>query len=402
MKRIATGMLLVMAAIYLVSRAYADVHPAIGFVKAFAEAAMVGGLADWFAVTAIFRHPLALPIPHTAIIPRNKDRIGDTLAQFLKANFLTPVVVARRMRKLDVAAAVGRFLADPDHGGAGRLRDGVSGLLANILESLDDGQLGGMVKGALAARLRDLDVAPLLGQALDAAMREGRHVPLLDGIINRVATILSTNEHLVRDMVHQRAGSILRWTGLDEKVANAIINGLNRLMEEMAQDPDHPLRERADQGLADLAHALQHDAAMQKRVADIKAEMIANPAIQRWIDGLWQQARTAMLNAARDPERAMAGRFGQLVRQLGEPLQHDPRLRHTINRFVRRAAVGGAASYGDGIVTLISETVRSWDTQKVTDRIEAAVGRDLQYIRINGTLVGGLVGLVLHAIDVLL
>ncbi len=313
MKRIATAMLLAMAALYLLSRLYVDVHPAIGFVKAFAEAAMVGGLADWFAVTALFRHPLGLPIPHTAIIPRNKDRIGDTLAQFLKANFLTPAVVARRMRRVNVAAAIGRFLADPDHGGAGRLRDGASRLLANVLESLDDNRLGGMAKSALVARLRDLDVAPLLGQSLDAAMREGRHVPLLNGIINRAGVVLATNEHMIRDMVHDRAGSILRWTGLDENVANAIINGLNKLMEDMASDPDHPLRERAEMGLSDLAHDLQHDPAMQKRVADLKAEMIANPAIQRWIDGLWQQGRTALLNAARDPDRAMAGRFGELL-----------------------------------------------------------------------------------------
>ena len=139
-----------MACIYFTAKAHVDVHPAIGYIKAFAEAAMVGGLADWFAVTALFRHPLGIPIPHTAIIPTNKDRIGDTMALFLKDNFLTPAVVARRMRKVDVAAAVGRFLADPDHGGAGRLRDGASKLLANLLESLDENRLGGMAKSAIA------------------------------------------------------------------------------------------------------------------------------------------------------------------------------------------------------------------------------------------------------------
>jgi uncharacterized membrane-anchored protein YjiN (DUF445 family) len=400
MKIIATGSLIVMACIYLTAKAHVDFHPSIGYIKAFAEAAMVGGLADWFAVTALFRHPLGLPIPHTAIIPTNKDRIGDTMALFLKDNFLTPAVVARRMRKVDVAAAVGRFLADPDHGGAGRLRGGASKLLANLLESLDQNRLGGMAKSAVATRLRGLDVSPLLGQSLDAAMKEGRHLPLMGGLINRASEVLAANDHLIREMVHERAGSVLRWTGLDENVANAIINGLNKLLFDMADDPGHPLRARADQALADLAFDLQHDKEMQAKVGKWKNEIVDNPAMQRWIEGLWEQARTGLLKAARDPERALAGKFGDMLRQLGGTLQEDPQLRHTINRFARRTIVGATASYGDGIVTLVSDTVRRWDAEKITDRIEQAVGRDLQYIRINGTLVGGMVGLILHAVDV--
>ena len=379
----ATGMLVVMAGVYLLARAFADLHPAIGFVKAFAEAAMVGGLADWFAVTALFRHPLGLPIPHTAIIPRNKDRIGDTLAQFLKDNFLTPAVVARRMRHMDVAAAAGRFLADPDHGGAGRLREGASRLLADILDALDDDRLGGMAKGAIASRIRTLEVSPLLGQSLEAAMAEGRHIPLLDGIINRAALIVTSNEEIIRDMVHERAGRILRWTGLDENVADALITGLNKLLYDMADFPDHPLRIRVNEMLADLGYDLQHDREMQAKVARLKEEIVENPAMQRWIDGLWEQARAALLRAARDPDKTMAGKFGEALRQLGTTLQQDDSLRDTINRFARRATVGATASYGDSIVRLVSDTVRGWDASRVTDRVENAVGRDLQYIRIN-------------------
>jgi uncharacterized membrane-anchored protein YjiN (DUF445 family) len=393
-------MLLAMAGIYALARWIGPVHPMVGFVQAFAEAAMVGGLADWFAVTALFRHPLGLPIPHTAIIPRNKDRIGDTLATFLRDNFLTPGVVARRMYGLDIAGATGRFLANPADRGTGRLRNGASRLLADILESLDDKRLGGMAKSAIAERFLRLDAAPLLGQSLDAAMREGRHIPLLDGIIHRTSHIIASNEEIIRQMVHERAGRLLRWTGLDENVANAVISGLNKLAFDMANDPEHPLRLKINALLAELADNLQHDEAMQARVNGLKDELIANPAMQRWIDGLWQQGRAALLKAARDPDRAMAGRMGETLRQLGQTLQEDARLRETINRFARRAAVGAAASYGDGIVKLVSETIRSWDVQKVTDRIETAVGRDLQYIRINGTLVGGLVGLTLHAIDI--
>lgn len=393
---VATGLLLFMAALFVLTRSTEHLHPLIGFVRAFAEAAMVGGLADWFAVTALFRHPLGLPIPHTAIIPRNKDRIGDTLALFLRDNFLTPAVVARRMHKLDVASAAGRFLASPAIGD-GRLRQGASRLVADILEALDQERLGGMVKAGLRQRIRALNISPLLGQALEAAMKDGRHRPLIDGVVKWAAKTLDANEHLIRDMVHQRAGKILRWTGLDENLANAIISGLHKLIGEMASDPAHPLRSKAEEGLAKLAADLQSSRRMQDRVARVRDELLDNPAMQRWIDGLWEQARAGLLRAARDPDAAMAGRFGEALRQLGATLQGDARLRVMINRFARRTAVGTTASYGDGIVRLVSETVRGWDADTVTGRLENAVGRDLQYIRINGTLVGGLVGVILHA-----
>ncbi|UZW54725.1 DUF445 domain-containing protein [Sphingobium sp. JS3065] len=401
MRLVATGMLLFMAALFLAARATVHLHPAIGFVQAFAEAAMVGGLADWFAVTALFRHPLGLPIPHTAIIPRNKDRIGDTLALFLRDNFLTPAVVARRMQRLDMAGAAGRFLASPSSGD-GRLREGASRLAADILEALDQERLGGMVKGAIAQRLRAMNLAPLIGQALEAAMRDGRHAPVMDGIILWADRTLEANDHLIRQMVHDRSGKILRWTGLDENLSNAIIDGLRKLLADMAHDPGHSLRLKAEEGLTTLAADLQFDLEMQARVARIRDEIVDNPAMQRWIDGLWEQARGGLLRAVRDPGKAMAGRLGEALHQLGTTLQQDARLRLLINRFMRRAAVGATAAYGDSIVKLVSETVRGWDAGTVTSRLEHAVGRDLQYIRVNGTLVGGLVGLAIHAFDTLL
>ena len=399
MRAAATGLLVVMAAIYLAARLYEPVHPVVGFIRAFAEAAMVGGLADWFAVTALFRHPLGIPIPHTAIIPRNKDRIGDTLALFLRDNFLTPAVVARRMRRVDVASAAGRFLTKaPDEGG--RFKAGASRLIANMLESFDQERLGGMVKSAMSARIRDLNLAPLLGQALSAAIAEQRHLPLLDGIVRWAGKTLAHNDQLVRDMVHKRAGGILRWTGLDERLSNAIIDGLQKMLDDMATEPDHPLRAKAEEGLATLAHDLQHDKKMQKRVANLRDEILENPAMRKWLDGLWESARAALLRSARDPDAALAGKFGEALRQLGDTLQNDEKLRMTINRFSRRTAVGVTAGYGDGIVKLVSDTVRGWDAETITGRVENAVGRDLQFIRVNGTVVGGLVGVVLHAVDV--
>ena len=399
MRMVATGLLLAMAGIYLVTRVYETAYPALGFVKAFAEAAMVGGMADWFAVTALFRHPLGLPIPHTAIIPRNKDRIGDTLAIFMRDNFLTPNVVARRMGRIDIAGAAGRFITDaPDRGG--RLKEGASRLAADMLGALDPERLGGMVKGAISSRIGELDLAPLLGQALAAAIKEGRHRPLIDSIVRWGAKLLDSNDDLIREIVHQQAGSVMRWTGLDETLANKIIDGLNKMLTDMAEDPEHRLRAKAEEGLAHLAIDLQDDPIMRARVAELRDEIMRNAAMRRWLDGLWEAARAALLRAARDPDKALAGKFGDALRQLGETLQSDPELRATINRFARRAAVGATASYGDQIVKLVSETVRGWDVQTITDRVEGAVGRDLQYIRINGTVVGGLVGLALHAIDV--
>ena len=399
MRIVATGLLVAMAALYVLASSLERGDNLWGFVRAFAEAAMVGGLADWFAVTALFRHPLGLPIPHTAIIPRNKDRIGDSLATFLRDNFLTASVVARRMRRIDVAGAAGRMLASPPR--EGRLREGASRLAADILESLDDERLGGMVKSAVAGRLRALDIAPLLGQALEAAIDQDRHVPILDGIVRWARSILDANEHLIRAMVHERAGAIMRWTGLDEKLAGAIVDGLAKLLTEMSEDPGHPLRAKAEEGLAMLAHDLQHDPEMRVRVARWKDEIVDNPAVAAWIEGLWRNARAGLLRAARDPGAAIAGRLGEALRQLGTTLQEDANLRRALNQFARRATVGAVASYGDGVVKLVSETIRSWDAETVTGRLEAAVGRDLQYIRINGTIVGGLVGLLIHTIEVL-
>ena len=398
MRIVATGLLVLMALLYAASRYMEPRHPAWGYVRAFAEAAMVGGLADWFAVTALFRHPLGLPIPHTAIIPRNKDRIGATLAAFLKDNFLTPRVVARRMRRMDVAGAAGRFLSTPSEGG--RTRAGASRLIGHVLESLDQDRLGGMVKGAIGTRLRTLEFAPLIGQALAAAMQNKRHLPVLDALITWASRMLLRNEQLVRGMVSQRSGSILRWTGLDERIGQAVIDGLYKLLDDMATDADHPLRIKAEEGLAQLAYDLQRDPAMRARVDRIRDELLANPAVARWIDGLWESARAGMLRAVRDPQAALAGKLGEMLQQLGATLQQDARLGKTINSFVRRTAVGTVATYGDQIVTLVSDTIRGWDARTITGRLENAVGRDLQYIRVNGTLVGGLVGVLIHIVDV--
>src|SRR5580765_6231750 len=398
MKVIATGLLVVMAAVFFAARALEPRYPGLTYVKAFAEAAMVGGLADWFAVTALFRHPLGVPIPHTAIIPRNKDRIGEALANFLKENFLIPAVVARRMQRLDVAGAAGRFLQTPAGEGT-RIRAGASRLIADVFESLDDERLGGIVKGAVSTRLRKMEVSPLLGHALASAINEDRHVPMLEAAIRWTARALDANEVLIRDMVRKKANWVLKLAGPDAKLADAIIDGLRKLTVEMATDPAHPVRIKIEEALAQLANDLQTRPETRERVEAIKEQLLDNKSVSLWLDALWQKGREAIIRAARNPDAVMAGKLGEVLKSMGGTLEKDARIRGAINQFARRAVVGMSASYGGSIVKLVSETIREWDARTVTNRLEAAVGRDLQYIRINGTLVGGLVGLILHVID---
>jgi uncharacterized membrane-anchored protein YjiN (DUF445 family) len=402
MRLFATGLLVVMAIIFVILRRFAAQDPAAGYVLAFTEAAMVGGLADWFAVTALFRHPLGLPIPHTAIIPENKDRIAETMAAFLRDNFLTPIVIARRMRGFNIAAAAGGYLADPASGGQSRLRAGAANLFGDLLESLDPEKLGGLVKGGLRNQLERLDVAPLLGQLLSAAIADQRHLPVIESFIRRAGLTIEDNEDLIRQMIHDHANGLLRWTGLDEKLASAVLDGLYKLLAETLVMPDHPLRGRIIEGLDQLAHDLLHSSEMQARVQRLKAEVLSNPAMGHWLDGLWERLRVQMLGAARDPGRLLSGQLGASIGDFGAALQSDARLQIMVNRFARRTVVGVATRYGDEIVRLVSETVRRWDASTVTGRIEAAVGRDLQFIRINGTIVGGIVGVALHAVNTLI
>ncbi len=402
MRIIATGLLLFMVLLFVAGNHMETRYEGHwGFLRAFAEAGMVGGLADWFAVTALFRHPLGIPIPHTAIIPNNKERLGRTLASFLRSNFLTTKVVARRVQRMDVAGAMGKFLSAPS-GGEGRMRMGASRLVGDIIAALDDERLGGVAKGAIRKQLDKLDIAPLLGQLLTAMIKERRHVPVLDGIVKWASKTLEANEHLIRAMVEERANTIMRWTGLDDRLADAIVNGLTKLLHDMAADPDHPLREKGEEGLASLAYDLRHDKELQAKVAHWKGQLLDNPAMSKWINSLWDQGRDALLKAARNPDAAMAGSFGDALIKLGGTLQEDARLKHQINRFARRAIVGTTENYGDNIVALVSETIKGWDASTITDRVENAVGSDLQFIRINGTLVGGMAGIVIHAVGLLI
>jgi uncharacterized membrane-anchored protein YjiN (DUF445 family) len=400
---VATGLLVAMAALFVVARQMSGQGPAWGYVVAFAEAALVGGLADWFAVTALFRRPLGLPIPHTAIIPVNKDRIADSLAAFLRANFLTPQVVARRLYRLDVAGLLGDYLANPAVQSA-RIGDSVTSLLAEILETLDPDKVGRPAKALLRSQIERIDLAPLIGQVLTGMIADGRHRPVIDALLRRAGALLEANEAALRTLIHERANTLMRWTRLDDRLANTLLDALYALLAETLIDPAHPLRRKIDETLEALAQDLIHDPAMGERVAKMKADVLANPAFSAWLDGLWERTRTSLIaqlhaGTGTGTGGATMGGLRSGLAGFGRALGEDPTMRALVNRFARRSLTGLASRHGDGIVRIVSETVRRWDARTVTRRIESAVGRDLQFIRINGTLVGGLVGLALHALE---
>jgi uncharacterized membrane-anchored protein YjiN (DUF445 family) len=407
MRVVATVLLLAMAGLFVVARHLAANDAIYGhrvwdYATAFAEAALVGGLADWFAVTALFRRPLGLPIPHTAIIPANKDRIADSMATFLRANFLTPQVVARRLHQLDAAGVLGGYLANPA-GIPGRIGDSVTSLIADILETLDPDKVGRPAKALLKSQIERIDLAPLLGQVLQGMIADGRHMPLIEGLLRRAGALLETHEPALRALIHDRAGTLMRWTRLDDRLASSLLDALYALLAETVVDADHPLRHKIDESLASLAHDLVHDPILGARVARLKADALANPAFAAWLDGLWERSRSGLITILRAPAGSgtdgPVGELGAGLAGFGRALGQDVVLRAMVNRFARRSLAGLASRHGDDIVRIVSETVRRWDARTVSRRIENAVGRDLQFIRINGTLVGGLVGLALHALE---
>ncbi len=431
MRLAATLLLLAMACIFIAATVWQASHPALPWVRAFAEAAMVGGLADWFAVTALFRHPLGLPIPHTAIIPANKDRIGDSLATFLKENFLTPSVVARRLEEFDIAGAVARRLSagreaapvaqiallpasnsGPDSGlGAAisaptpatrRRTRGLGPLLARLIEALDHTAIGNLVREAASDRLHAMALSPIVADAIDTTLDKGRHEALIESAIEWGMRMLDDQQSTIRTMVSERTNWFLRLVNVDESVSESLIKGARKLLHEMNEDPQHPIRRRFAESLRTYAFDLRHFPETQATVEGFKADLIANPALGQWLASLWDSARAAMVASLNNPNPAGNSKFAAAVQALGTRLEADAALRGAINLHLRRAAVGLVNDYGDEIVSLVSDTFRGWDAGTVTEKLETAVGRDLQFIRINGTIIGGTVGLAIHAVTVAL
>jgi uncharacterized membrane-anchored protein YjiN (DUF445 family) len=394
MRLVATGLLLLMAALFIAADSFDERWPALSYLKAFSEAAMVGGLADWFAVTALFRRPLGLPIPHTAIIPSNKDRIATTLASFLRTNFLTPAVVGKRIERIDIAGALARWFVDPV--GIGRMRIAFADLAGRLFEALGDEPIGGILKSAAARRLREIEVAPILGSAIEGALADERHEAVLQSALRWADRALTANEALLREIVRERTNWMLRLATVDEAITQQLIFSLRRLFADMAANPEHPLRTKMVTVVRDLAHDLRHDAPMRERVERVKNEVIEHPEVSRTLEQLWTGARESLLRMFREPEHSAALQFDTMLRQLGQAILADEALRAALNERAGQLILSTVDSYGDELVALVSDTVRGWDAATIVDRVETAVSRDLQYIRLNGTLIGGLAGLAIH------
>lgn len=394
LRAVATGLLLLMGALFLASTwAMRAVHPGFIWLQAFAEAAVVGGLADWFAVTALFRHPMGLPIPHTAIIPRSKDRIGEALATFLKDNFLTPRNVARRLERFDAAQSLAGMLERPASGG--RIRQGMVKMVGQLADTPAAAAIMRRLQEGAMSRLRDAELSPLLGRMLAAMIADGKHRPVIDSLIDWAGRALDSQEGLIRAMVEERTAWLLRLVNIDSRIANELVNGLRGLLADLAVNPDHPLRIRADEALENLAFDLQFLPETKAKVERAKRELMANPAVGQWVEGMWEKLKQQAKNLP-----ASTG-LGEIGVQISHALRDDRALAGAVNQLARRAIVGVVADHGDKIVSLVSETVKGWDASTVTEKMENAVMRDLQYIRLNGTLIGGSIGLALHAILVL-
>lgn len=389
-------MLVVMMAVFFATRNGNSVF--IAYVHAFAEAAMIGGLADWFAVTALFRRPLGLPIMHTAIIPSQKERIADSMAEFLRAYFLTPAVVARRLAAVNFAQQLsGHVKAQGQSPSAAQML--LSDFAAQILRALDVKRLGSEVRSGLVTLLKGADLSPLLGRMLQSVIADNRHRRVVDDIIRWAGLTLEDNEETIRDLISERAHTLMRITGLDERLANAVLDGLYRLLAEVIVDPEHPLRLKLDQRLHRLAHDLQNAQELRQRVEDGKLALLSNPALADWWMGVWEDMRLALITKFENGGAELTVLGNNVLGQISAKLESDPRMARHVNRLLRRCVVDVSARYGDEIVGMVSQTVKRWDSDTLVGRLESAVGRDLQFIRINGTLVGGLAGLAIHFVS---
>jgi uncharacterized membrane-anchored protein YjiN (DUF445 family) len=396
MKRLATGLFLLAAAVFLGCVLLgSDAGPWVGYVRATAEASMVGALADWFAVTALFRHPMGLPIPHTAIIPRKKDQIGASLGTFVQENFLTRAVVEEKLTTVDVPGRLGDFLAAP--GRAERLAGDASAALTALTDLLRDEDLQPAVAALVDRRLHATPAAPILARALELVVDGDRHQEVLSVALRGLARFLEENRVVFRAQLGDSSPAwVPDW--VDDRVFTRAFNGVQQFLEEVGADPQHELRRAYEARLRTYIHALRTDPSTAGRVEELKKELLEHPAVRQWSGSLWTNAKNAVLAAAADPESELRSRVTGMIRDLARLLQTDPKVRELVQRHAHTVAGYLVERFSGDVADLVGSTVQRWDTEETSSRIELQVGRDLQWIRVNGTVVGGLAGLVIYTI----
>ncbi len=394
MKRFATALFVLMAAVFTATW---FVPPAawVGYVRAFAEAAMVGALADWFAVTALFRHPLGLPIPHTAIIPRGKDQLGEALAAFVRRNFLTPEVLEPKLARIDYGLRAAEWLNREDN--ADRLARDAGALLVWLVDTIDNESLRRFVGDNLQVSLGRIQASPFIARILTMLTDEDRHQGLVDAAVRIAREQLDENRFRIRLRIGDRSPW---WVPefVDQEIYDKIVVELYRILDRVGSDPNHPARQRFNAATRELIEGMQKDPRLIARGEEIKQEILGHPSVQQYIAASWQQLREYVRSQVDEPESALNGRLRRGLQRLGGALAKDAQMRGQINAWVTSALTYSVEKYREQMSSVISDTVRAWDAEATSRRIELQVGRDLQFIRINGTLVGGLAGLVIYTV----
>jgi len=400
MKRLALGLLLAAALLYALATALVPRHAGWGYLAAFAEAAMVGAIADWFAVVALFRHPLGLPIPHTAIIPSGKGRIGDNLAGFIATHFLATEQVLDKLREFDAAGRLAGWLARPAN--AERVGRQLAGVGRWAVQALDDEHVRGFVADLARRGLGQVEVARLSGQLLEAMTHERRHQELLDGVLAQLARLLGQDS--VQDAITEtiaREIRALKYVGLDQVAARLatrkVVVVVARTIIDMADDPAHSLRQRFDDMVEGYVTRLKDEPTLRERGERLKRELLDNPALGAWVNQLWSELLAWLQADMGRADSSIRRHIAQATRTLGERLAGDAAVRAWINDELQAGAPRLIERYREDIRRYIAARVQAWDATEMTAELERHIGRDLQFIRINGTLVGGLVGLAIHA-----
>ncbi|MEO6447323.1 MAG: DUF445 domain-containing protein [Gemmatimonadaceae bacterium] len=396
MKRWAAALLLAATAIFLVARIFERQFPWLGIVRATAEAAMIGGLADWFAVTALFRHPLGIPIPHTAIIPNRKDRVGQTLGAFVQKNFLNRDVMVAKLQTLHAAERLARWMVDPLN--SRKIARQVAKALAAAANVLRDEDVQSVIGRAVVNRIQKLQVAPLVGRMLSLLTADNRHQALLDDAIRLVARGISENSDLIRERVEKESPW---WVpgAVDDRIAQRIVVALERTMQAVHEDPDHPLRLRFDAALDEFIVKLQASPQVILRAEQIKDEVLNAEAVRALSASIWRDTKAAIARYAEDPDGFNPEGIERGLTAFGNAILEDPALMEKVDAWLVEALLALVERYQNEVGELIASTVRRWDPQATSRRIELAIGRDLQFIRINGTIVGGLAGMVLYLVQ---
>ena len=400
MKRRATGLLIVATAIFGVTRWYESRYPWLGFFRATAEAAMVGGLADWFAVTALFRHPLGLPIPHTAIVAARKDRIGRTLGNFVQYNFLARDVVERRLAAMRIAERAVTWLSDPAN--ARLIARQVALGLARSAEALPDDDARRLIGDGLAARVHATRVAPVLGSVLSFITADSRHQDLLDDALGLIEQSVRENREIIRVKVAEESPWWMPEV-VDERIYLKIVGAIENLLREVRESPDHPLRAKFHEALVRFTDKLRTSPDVIAKAEALKEEIFSASVLDEIATSIWRTARTGLVRyAERQPaegESAPPGALERGIVSFADAMRSNDAMLGELDRFVTDATLTVVEQYRHEVGELIAHTVAAWDPEATSRRIELAIGRDLQFIRINGTLVGGLAGLIIYAVS---